>query len=75
MCGGMKNVSLFNLRLQHSCILRLPPQLFPFLYFVKGHLGCCSLDAPVVWQSGDGNACWSACCCPERGLGVGLKEL
>lgn len=29
----------------------------------------------MVWQSGDGNACWSACCCPERGEGVGLKEV
>lgn len=42
-------------------------QLYTIFYFVKGHLGCCSVDGPVVWQSGDGNACWLACCHPDRG--------
>lgn len=37
--------------------------------FVKGHLGCYSLDAPVVRKSGDGNACWPACCHPDGGGG------
>ncbi len=57
----------FNLKLQHSSVSALAPQLFTTLYFVKGHLGCCSLDAPVVWQSGAANACWPACCHPDGG--------
>lgn len=47
------------------------PPLHTVLYFVKGHLGCCSVDGPVVWQSGDGNACWPACCHPDEGGGRG----
>lgn len=72
---GKKNLSQFNLTLQHSssCVFpqplltpTTPLQLYTIFYFVKGHLGCCSVDGPVVWQSGDGNACWLACCHSDR---------
>lgn len=64
MAWGKKYLSQFIQLVLHSssavCPITLSSLPYTVLYFVKGHLGCCRVDGPMVWQSGDGNTCWRA---------------